>query len=135
LDYKRGRAVNPNTNEAYFDLVEEIMAGKLDYHLDQDLDNDSGPPADFVPVAIKPENIYSMDESGFFPAGGVLECIIGPRGQQTQHKQSDGGYENTTVMVTICADGTVLHPTVIFKGKTHQIAWNQDNPLESSNLS
>ncbi|KAJ7217609.1 hypothetical protein C8J57DRAFT_1482880 [Mycena rebaudengoi] len=91
LDYKRGRAVNPNTNEAYFDLVEEIMAGKLDYHLDQDLDDDSGPPADFVPVAIKPENIYSMDERGFFPAGGVLECIIGPRDQQTQHKQSDGG--------------------------------------------
>jgi hypothetical protein len=132
MDNKRGRAVNPHTNKAYFNLVEEVLAGKRDYEFDQALNDDSGAPPDFVPVPIRPENIYATDESGFFPAGGVRKRVIGPRGAQTQHQQSDGGRENTTVIVTICAVGTSLSPVVIFKGKGYQVKWLQDNPLEAS---
>ncbi|KAJ7352996.1 hypothetical protein DFH08DRAFT_662183, partial [Mycena albidolilacea] len=35
MDNKCGRAVNPHTNKAYFDLVEEVLAGKRDYEFDQ----------------------------------------------------------------------------------------------------
>lgn len=49
-----------------------------------------------------------------------------------QKKQGDGGRENTTVMVTICADGTSLKPLVIFKGKNYQVDWVQENPTEAS---
>ncbi|KAJ7148943.1 hypothetical protein C8R43DRAFT_887474, partial [Mycena crocata] len=66
LDNKCGRAVNPVTNAAYFDLLEDVLAGKRDYKLDQELGDHSGPPANFVPVPIKTENIYGMDESRFF---------------------------------------------------------------------
>ncbi|KAF8185617.1 hypothetical protein K438DRAFT_1524789, partial [Mycena galopus ATCC 62051] len=110
LDNKRGRAVNPITNKAYFDLLEEVLAGERDYEFDQALGDSSGPPEGFLAVPIKPENIYSSDESGFFPAGNVRQRVIGPKGKQTQHQQSDGGRKNTTVMVTICADGTSLRP-------------------------
>ncbi|KAJ7741558.1 hypothetical protein DFH07DRAFT_778038 [Mycena maculata] len=48
LDNKRGRAVNPFTNEAYFDLLEDVLAGNQDYQFDQELRDDSGPPPDFV---------------------------------------------------------------------------------------
>jgi hypothetical protein len=91
-----------------------------------------GPPADFVPVPIKPENIYACDESGFFPAGGVRQRVIGARGASQQHQQIDGGRENTTVIVTICADETSLRPVVIFKGKSFQTKWAKDNPLNAS---
>ncbi|KAF8162214.1 hypothetical protein K438DRAFT_1909836 [Mycena galopus ATCC 62051] len=104
LENKRGRAVNPFTNKAYFDLLEEVLAGERDYEFDQALGDSSGPPEGFLAVPIKPENIYGSDESGFFPAGNVCQHVIGPKGKQTQHQQSDGGRENTTVMVTICAD-------------------------------
>jgi hypothetical protein len=132
LDNKRRRAVNPVTNTAYFDMLEDILAGKRDYELDQELGDRSGPPADFVPVPILPENIYGMDESGFFPAGSARERVIGRRGQQTQHQQADGGRENTTVVVYICADGTALRPHVIFKGKGFQVKWAKENPIDAS---
>ncbi|KAJ7322817.1 hypothetical protein DFH08DRAFT_614394, partial [Mycena albidolilacea] len=72
MDNKRGRAVNPHTNKAYFDLAEEVLVGKRDYEFDQALDDNS---------------------AVFFPAGGVRKRVIGPRGTQTQHQQSDGGHE------------------------------------------
>ena len=59
---------------------------------------------------IQEENIYRTDKSGFFPEGGVRVCVIGARGTKTQHQQSDGGRENTTVIVMICTDGTLLKP-------------------------
>ncbi|KAJ7196557.1 hypothetical protein GGX14DRAFT_335731, partial [Mycena pura] len=68
LDNKRGRAVNPFTNAAYFDLLEEVLAGKRDYEFDQTF-------------------------AVFFPAGGVRQRVIGRRGKQIQHQQSDGGRE------------------------------------------
>jgi hypothetical protein len=86
----------------------------------------------FVLLTCLPENIYAMDESGFFPAGGVRKRVIGARGAPLQHQQVDGGRENTTVIVTICADETSLRPVIIFKGKAFQVKWAQDNPLNAS---
>ncbi|KDQ23014.1 hypothetical protein PLEOSDRAFT_1022730, partial [Pleurotus ostreatus PC15] len=83
-------------------------------------------------IPILPENIYAADESGFFPAGGPRMRVIGPRGKKTQHLQGDGNRENTTVIVTICGDGTALRPAVIFKGQAYQVRWNQDNPTNAS---
>ncbi|KAH9165070.1 hypothetical protein EDB89DRAFT_1858704, partial [Lactarius sanguifluus] len=38
--------------------------------------------------------------------------------------------ENITVLPTICADGTTLPPTVIYKGESFQVKWLQNNPLD-----
>ncbi|KAF8239637.1 hypothetical protein L208DRAFT_1201091, partial [Tricholoma matsutake] len=82
-------------------------------------------------VPIKHKNTHAADESGFFPAGGTQERVIGAKGNTAQHQQGDGGHENTTVIVTICADGTSLKPAMIFKGP-FQVKWDQDNPAEGS---
>ncbi|THU92506.1 DDE-domain-containing protein, partial [Dendrothele bispora CBS 962.96] len=67
----------------------------------------------FTPI--DPENIYGTDESGFSEDEGVKIRVIGSRSKKLQHKQGGGNRENTTVIVTICADGTAPRPTVIFK--------------------
>lgn len=177
MDEKRGRAVNPHTNKEYFDLLEDILAGKRDHEFDsiesvddgweeegekgtsgsQEIDFDdeevvgeeSGIPGDtggdksnseqirshntlstFTPIL--PEDTYGANESGFMPSMGTKQRVIGARTKKMQKKQGDGGRENTTVMVTICADGTAIKPLVIFKGKHYQVQWNQENPTEAS---
>lgn len=42
---------------------------------------------------------------------------MGPRDSRCQHLQQGGTKENITVLVTICADGTALPPTIVFKNK------------------
>jgi hypothetical protein len=83
-------------------------------------------------IAVLDENPYGTDESGFFAAGSVRERVIGAAKKKQQYQQADGGRENTTVIVTICADGTSLRPAAIFKGKAYQVKWDQKNPLNAS---
>ena len=61
--------------------------------------------------------------------------VIGVRGKKIQHQQSDGGRENTTVIVTICTDGMSLKPAVIYKGQSYHVKWDQENPAEASYVS
>lgn len=110
LDSARGRAVNPHTKTAYFNLLKKTIS---DNHVEQEL-------------------TYGQDESGFQPGGGGRERVIGGRGRKVQYQQRDGNRENITVMVTICADGTALPPAVIFKGESFQTSWRQDNPANAS---
>ena len=58
-----------------------------------------------------------MDESRFPPSHGGVERVVGHRGAKGQHKISSANRENVTTLVTICADGTSLKPTIIFKGQ------------------
>jgi hypothetical protein len=181
LDGKQGCAVNPMTNQQWFDLLEEVLQGRRDHEFDVppplniDSDDDSnGPPSledwtnhnantdsnddsdddsdtgtscrpgtehwhnegdddEELPQqfeAIREENMYRTDKSGFFPEVGVRARIISGAGKKTQHQLSDSGRENTTVIVTTCVDGTALKPVVIFKGKVYQVKWDQNNPTK-----
>jgi hypothetical protein len=162
LDEKRGRAVNPHTNAEWFDLLGDVLKGNRDSEFDdapptsagsggQDQDDDDSDMPALASLEkdtygdhgvdednngghepIREENIYGTDESGFFPEGGVRVRVIGARGKKTQHQQSDGGRENTTVIVTICADGSSLKPAVIYKGQSYHVKWDQENPAEAS---
>ncbi|KAI5822183.1 CENP-B protein, partial [Schizophyllum commune Tattone D] len=59
--------------------------------------------------------------------------VVGAKSTGRAHQQTGGSRENVTVIATICADGTALPPTVIFKGKGYQVSWGmQDNPLRAS---
>jgi len=111
----RGRAVNPATNKAWFELLGEVLEK-----------GDDGQP-------IAQECCYGVDEAGFQPEiGGSSNKAIGGKGKRVQHEQQGGGRENTTVIVTICADGTSIPPAVIFKGKSYQASWKQNNPTNAS---
>jgi hypothetical protein len=73
-----------------------------------------------------------MDESGFPASTATKRRVIGGAGKKTQHQVGDGGRENTTVILTICADGTALKPSVIFKGQAYNVRWDQENPTNAS---
>jgi hypothetical protein len=110
LESKRGRAVNPATNEAWFTLLGDTL----------------------TKYNIKEENIYGVDEVGCQPSGGVKERVVGGRGLGPQYQQRDGNRETITILVVICANGTALEPLIIYKGLAYQIKWQQDNPTNAS---
>ncbi|KIJ34009.1 hypothetical protein M422DRAFT_182639, partial [Sphaerobolus stellatus SS14] len=68
-----------------------------------------------------------MDETGFVLSDSGSRCVIGHKGTKRQHRQGSGDRENITVIITICADGTVLRPTIIFKGQNHMKKWHDNN--------
>ena len=74
-----------------------------------------------------------MDEVGVQARGNERERVATKR-QKTgpQYQQRSGTRENTTVLVTICADGTSTPPAVIFKGSAYQVSWANNNPLNAS---
>ncbi|KZP22653.1 DDE-domain-containing protein, partial [Athelia psychrophila] len=76
--------------------------------------------------------VYGMDESGFPPSNQGTSRVIGRRGTKTQHKQGSANRENVTAIVTICADGTTLAPTIIFKGHNFMTKWADDNVSHAS---
>jgi hypothetical protein len=101
LDTTRAAAVNPPTITHYYDLLKATL----------------------LEHGFTPGEIYGFDESGFpFGGDGIRERVYGGD-SSVQHKQSEGNRENVSVMVTICADGTYLTPTVIFKAKHFNSAW------------
>lgn len=85
-----------------------------------------------VDEGVKEGNIYGMDESGFPPSHGGVERVVGRRGIKGQHKIGSANRENVTVLVTICANGTALKPTIIFKGQRFQANWMKNNVSNAS---
>ena len=106
LDMQRAQCLNPNAVKSFFDLLMKTLAEH----------------------SILAENIYGMDESGVPISTQGRERVVGGRGVKTQHQQGTGDRENITAIVTICADGTALKPTLIFKGKYILKNWIDKNP-------
>lgn len=114
LDTQRAQALNPATVEHWFNLVEKHAIIAKD-----------GQP-------IQKGDMYAMDETGNTPGDQGTHRVIGRRGTKTQHKQGGADRENVTSIVMICADGTVLLPTVIFKGKNILKKWGDNNVSKAS---
>jgi hypothetical protein len=110
LDTQRAQAMNPEAKKQWFELLEQFV----------------------VKTGITPENLYGMDESGCPPSDQGTERVVTGRGTKVQHKQGGADRENVTALVTICADGTVLQPTIIFKGQNFMQKWRQDNVSKAS---
>jgi hypothetical protein len=95
------KALNPSNVNHWFSLVEEHITNK----------------------DILPEDIYDIDESGFPLTNTQSCCCVGPQGVKLQHTAGSAEQENMTGIVTICADGTALCPTIIFKGQNFMQKW------------
>ena len=83
-------------------------------------------------LGIRCEDLYAMDESGCPPSDQGTQRVIGQRGTKTQHLQGWANCKNVTSIVTICANGSVLQLTIIFKGKKFWSGWNNDNVANTS---
>jgi len=110
LDSMRGRAVNPTTHKAWYDLLGKTM-------------QDNG---------IEENCIWACDETGIPPGEGLWQCVVGGTKKKTQYIQRNGNRETIMVIVTICADGSDIPPTVIYKGKNFSTNWHDENPLNVS---
>lgn len=106
LDRIRANGLNPTVLKDYEDTVEELFT----------LHN---PPE---------QNIFGADEVAMNCGIAPRQKVVGQAGQRVQHHQTNGERENITCIETICADGTVLRPTVIFKGKYRMDSWQENNP-------
>ncbi|KAF8827454.1 hypothetical protein HHX47_DHR4000208 [Lentinula edodes] len=105
LDSQRAQRLNPTAVESWFELVREEISD----------------------AEVEPKDAYGMDESSA-PRGNLAkERVAGAQGTKTQHRQGGANRENITAIVTICADGTTLRPTVIFKGKNLYTRWTTNN--------
>lgn len=106
LDHTRAAGVNLTSIPHWYDLLE----------------------ATCTEYKFAPENVYGFDESGFpFGGDGARVRVVGRKDTKIQHVQRGGNRENVTVMVTVCADGTTVRPTVLFKGKRLYQHWNENN--------
>lgn len=110
LDSKRGQAVNPVANEAWWTLLLERL----------------------IEDAIVEECFWATDEVGFKEGEAVRTRVIGPAGVQIVYQQSSGNRGTTTVIATICAGGTSIPPAVLYKGHAFLVKWCQENPLNAS---
>lgn len=110
LEKIRASSLNPENVKHWFSLVKETI------ELEE----------------ITQERIYAMDETGLMMGVGRRTKVIGEAGRRVQHNQRGGGRELTSVLPPICADGTCLRPTVIFKGKNMLRCWGERNPLGCS---
>lgn len=109
LGRSRANGLNPVAVGWYFDVLEELER-----------------------LNIPAENWYAADETGIALGQAMRTLVIGPAGQNVQHKQQDVEREIVTVLETICADGTYLRPTVVFKGKNLLKKWGAENVCGAS---
>jgi hypothetical protein len=80
---------------------------------------------------IIPENIYNMDEKGIQMGVGKRTLVLVDRDQKIVQQLENGNRELVTVIETVCADGTSLRPSVIYKGQRRDLAWGRDNPCNA----
>ena len=65
---------------------------------------------------IEKHNIYNMDEKGIqIGVGGRVRAIVDCN-QKTVHQVEDGNWELVTFIECAAVDGSMLLPTVVFKG-------------------
>jgi len=76
---------------------------------------------------IQPNRLFNMDEKGVQLGIGKKVVAIVDRDLKTAYHLEDGNREMVTVIECVCADGTVIHPNVIFKGKTRALEWGKEN--------
>lgn len=110
LDTQRAQSLNPEAVKHWFELVQR----------------------EIVVTLVLPENIYGMDESGFPPSNQGTSRVVGRRGNKIQHKQGSSNRENATGLITICADGTVLKPLIIFESEYMYTAWFENNVADAA---
>ncbi|KIO17068.1 hypothetical protein M407DRAFT_41553, partial [Tulasnella calospora MUT 4182] len=61
--------------------------------------------------------MFAVDETGLMMGVAPSQIVVGERGRRNLHLRQNGNRQLVTSVVTICADGSRLKETIIFKGK------------------
>jgi hypothetical protein len=105
-DYQRALNEDPKTLRAWFTTVQRVI-------------DENG---------IQAEDIYNFDETGF-AMGLISSQKVVTRAEYYGRRSilQPGNREWVTAIEAICADGYILPPCVIFKGKVAIAGWFDDN--------
>ena len=75
--------------------------------------------------------MYNMDEKGVqLGIGGHVHALV-DRDQKSVNQVEDGDRKLVTIIECVCADGTVIRPSAIFKGACQNLEWGCDNPCNA----
>jgi len=109
LEKARAKALNQFAVDGFFDMLTDVIE---EYN-------------------ILPGNIYNMDEKGIQLGIGARITAMIDSDQKVAYSIEDGNRELVTVIEAICADGSVLHPSVIFQGQRRNSEWGRNNPCNA----
>ena len=109
LEKCRAASLNPTLVNEFYNILEDTIKG---YN---------------IPV----ENIYNMDEKGIQLGIGQKVKAFVDRDQTDVYSVEDGNRELVTIIETVCADGSSLHPSVIYQGKRSDLEWGRNNPCNA----
>lgn len=110
LEACRARALHPTLVNEFYDMLEEVIT---EYLIDE-------------------RNIYNMDEKGVQLGKGSQVAAIVDCDQKDVYSVENGSREPVTIIETVCADGSALHPTVIYQGVHRDLEWGRINPCNTS---
>jgi hypothetical protein len=106
IDYQRAQCEDPDVVNAWFRLIRNVI-------------NKYG---------IQEGDIYNFDETGFLM--GILssaKVVTSSERRGRPRTKQPGNREWVTVIQGVCADGWVLPPFIVVKGKNHLLPWYQDS--------
>jgi hypothetical protein len=109
LEKARAKALNHSAVNEFFDILTDVIEK----------------------YNISPKDIYNMDEKGIQLGIGARVTAMVDRDQKLVYSIEDGNRELVTVIEAICADGSILHPSVIFQGKRRNSEWGRCNPCNA----
>lgn len=113
LEKARAKALNKSAVNGFYDMLEKIIE---EYN-------------------IVPGNIYNMDEKGLQLGIGARVAALVDRDQKLVYSIEDGNRELVTVIEAVCADGSMIHPSMIFQGVRRNSEWGRNNPCNARSVS
>jgi helix-turn-helix, Psq domain/Tc5 transposase DNA-binding domain len=109
LEKCRAQSLNPTAVASFFEVLQEVIET----------------------YDIPPENIYNANEKGIQLGIGKKVLAFFDRDQKDVYSVEDGDRELVTVIEAVCADGTAIRPSVIFKAKRRDLEWGRINPCNA----
>ena len=72
---------------------------------------------------LQPKDIYNFDEIGFLEGQGRTQAVVTRNSERNENLPSSFSRNSLTIIECISADGSVLPPCIIFKGKEMMEDW------------
>lgn len=129
---KRFKVRHPDLKVKWTSGLEECRAKALNRPIVHDYFTLLGDTIDRYDIKLK--NIYNMDEKGIQLGIGDRIAALVDRDQKVVQKIESGNRDLVTIIECICADGTVLRPSVVLQGLRRDLCWGENNPCDTRSV-
>ena len=109
LEKCHAQSLNPAAVSRFYDVLESLVK---EYQITE-------------------ENIYNMDKKGVqLGIGGHIHALL-DWDQKLVNQVEDGDHELSIIIECVCADGTVIQLSAIFKSACQNLEWGCNNPCNA----